>query len=246
MCAGVAYILCAMEQETTREAQYGDLLHLRDEGSVPSLGLMAGGTWAKDPKRLVFTLSRYKFVAKMLEGQRSVVEIGSADGFASRIVKQAVQDLVAVDFDPLFIEYATATVDKAWPIDFREHDLVRSPLDRKFTAAYSLDVLEHISPEDEPQFLTNLAASLSNDGVAIIGMPSLESQAYASPASLVGHVNCQSAPQLKMAMERHFRVVFMFSMNDEVVHTGFHKMANYIFAVAVCPSIADAEQALVG
>ena len=100
-----------MGPEITREAQYSDLLRMRDEGSLPSLGLMAGGTWVKDPKRLVFTLSRYKFVAKMLEGQRSVVEIGSADGFASRIVKQAVQELVAVDFDPLFIEYATATVD---------------------------------------------------------------------------------------------------------------------------------------
>jgi len=25
--------------------------------------------------------------------------------------------------------------------------------------------------------------------------------------------------------------VFMFSMNDEVVHTGHHKMAHYVFAV---------------
>ena len=32
-------------------------------------------------------------------------------------------------------------------------------------------------------------------------------------------------------MERYFNNVFMFSMNDEVVHTGFHKMAHYIFAV---------------
>lgn len=217
---------------------------MREEGSLPSLGLMAGGTWVKDPKRLVFTLSRYKFVARMLEGQPRVIEIGSADGFASRIVKQAVQELVAVDFDPAFIQYARATVDPSWHIEFREHDLVRSPLERKFTAACSLDVLEHISPEDEPQFLANLAASLSSDGVAIIGMPSLESQAYASPASLASHVNCQSAPQLKAAMERHFGVVLLFSMNDEVVHTGFDKMANYILAVAVGPRIADAPQAL--
>ena len=25
--------------------------------------------------------------------------------------------------------------------------------------------------------------------------------------------------------------VIIFSMNDEVVHTGFHKMANYVFAI---------------
>jgi hypothetical protein len=33
-------------------------------------------------------------------------------------------------------------------------------------------------------------------------------------------------------MEEYFHSVFMFSMNDEVVHTGYHKMAHYLFAVA--------------
>ena len=66
---------------------------------------------------------------------------------------------------------------------------------------------------------------------AIIGMPSLESQAYASPASKAGHVNCKSMPELRELMLRYFHNVFMFSMNDEVVHTGHHKMAHYLWAV---------------
>jgi hypothetical protein len=32
-------------------------------------------------------------------------------------------------------------------------------------------------------------------------------------------------------MQRFFHNVFMFSMNDEVVHTGYHKMAHYLFAL---------------
>jgi len=32
-------------------------------------------------------------------------------------------------------------------------------------------------------------------------------------------------------MAEFFHNVFIFSMNDEVVHTGFHKMANYVFAI---------------
>jgi len=39
-------------------------------------------------------------------------------------------------------------------------------------------------------------------------------------------------PDLKHTMERHFHNVFMFGMNDEVVHTGYHKTAHYIFALA--------------
>ena len=49
---------------------------------------MNSAVWHGDPKRLVFTLSRYKFVAKMLSGKNSVAEIGCGDGFGARIVKQ--------------------------------------------------------------------------------------------------------------------------------------------------------------
>jgi hypothetical protein len=72
---------------------------------------------------------------------------------------------------------------------------------------------------------------LTEHGVAIIGMPSLESQTHASPTSQGGHVNCKSMPDLKKTMKKYFHNVFMFSMNDEVVHTGYYPMAHYLFAV---------------
>jgi len=86
-------------------------------------------------------------------------------------------------------------------------------------------------PADEDKFLTNLRASMTQDGIAIIGTPSIESQAYASPNSKAGHVNCKSMPDFKQMMARYFHNVFMFSMNDEVVHTGYHKMAHYLLAL---------------
>jgi hypothetical protein len=100
-----------------------------------------------------------------------------------------------------------------------------------FDAAYSLDVLEHIEPRNEGRFLESLVGSLKPHAVAVIGMPSLESQAHASAQSRDGHVNCKAAVDLKSLLERYFRHVFMFSMNDEVVHTGFYKMAHYLLGV---------------
>ena len=38
-------------------------------------------------------------------------------------------------------------------------------------------------------------------------------------------------PDLKKTMQVHFHNVFMFLMNDEVVHTGYHPMAHYIIAL---------------
>ena len=47
--------------------------------------------WHTDPKPLTFLLARYKFVAKMFSGLARVLEVGCADAFATRIVRQEVE-----------------------------------------------------------------------------------------------------------------------------------------------------------
>ena len=37
--------------------------------------------------------------------------------------------------------------------------------------------------------------------------------------------------ELKSLLEQYFHSVFLFSMNDEVVHTGFYPMAHYLLAI---------------
>jgi len=74
--------------------------------------------------------------------------------------------------------------------------------------------------------------SLKTNSVLIIGMPSLESQEYASPASKDGHVNCKTGRDFKKLMSKYFNNVFLFSMNDEIVHTGFEKMSHYLFTMS--------------
>ena len=57
------------------------MLEYRDRHGLESLGLMTSQAWYDDPKRLTFTLSRYKFAAKMLSGSQNVLEVGCADAF---------------------------------------------------------------------------------------------------------------------------------------------------------------------
>lgn len=217
--------------QKSREPQYQAILDKFEEKGLESLGLMTSQAWDDDPKRLVFTLARYKFVAKMLSGRKHVLEIGCADAFGTRIVRQEVSELTAVDFDPIFVDDANRRMRPGWRFTCFTHDMLAGPVPGKFDGAYALDVLEHIRPEDETVFLDNLTASLAPHGVAVIGMPSLESQAYASEISRAGHVNCKSMPEFKRTMEGYFFNVFMFSMNDEIVHTGHHKMAHYLMAL---------------
>ena len=225
-----------MDRPVTREKQYQDLLDLKQRIGFDRLGLMSNQIWHDDPRRLGFVLARYKFVAKMLSGRRRVAEVGCADAFATRVVLQEVHEVTAFDFDPVFIEDVRAHGVERWPVRPRLHDIVTGPLpDGPYDGVYSLDVLEHIPAADERRYVTHLAQSLAPHGVLIIGSPSLESQAYASTQSVAGHVNCKRGPDLKAALEEFFHTVFVFSMNDEVVHTGFFPMAHYLLAVCCEP-----------
>ena len=215
----------------TKEPQYSLLYDVKEKHGIARLGLMVNESWNQDPKRTLFTLARYKFVSRMLSGRKHVLEVGCADAFGTRIVQQTVGQVTAIDFDPLFIADVKDRMNPHWPIEALVHDILSGPVPGQFDAIYALDVLEHIKEENEDRFIKNILASLVPAGVVIFGMPSLESQSWASPQSKAGHVNCKTGDAFKNMLERYFNAVFVFSMNDEVVHTGFYPMAHYLLGV---------------
>jgi 2-polyprenyl-3-methyl-5-hydroxy-6-metoxy-1,4-benzoquinol methylase len=221
-----------MSRRKTRDPVNQPNIEFSERRGAISLGLLKSREWIEDPRRFLFSQARYKFVAKMLSGRKQVIEIGCGDAFNAPIVMQEVTHLTVTDFDEEFIADARQRVSPEYPYEARVHNFLEAPLAGSFDAAYCLDVLEHIDRREERRFLGNILECLSADAVMIVGMPSLESQVYASTGSKAGHVNCKSAPDLRSLMQAFFHTVFMFSMNDEIVHTGYHKMAHYIFAVA--------------
>jgi 2-polyprenyl-3-methyl-5-hydroxy-6-metoxy-1,4-benzoquinol methylase len=220
-----------LKSEEMREPQYDVCLKVRDEIGFQRFGLMSNQVWYEDPRRLTFLLSRYKFAAKMLSGKKTVAEIGCGDGFGARVVRQEIPSVDLYDFDPVFVSDVNASQSKRWNTPAFTADILKGPLPKKYDGIYSLDVIEHIPADVEHLYAGNIRDSLNEHGVMIVGSPSLESQAYASPPSKAGHVNCKSGNDLKALMERFFHNVFLFSMNDEVVHTGYSPMAHYLFVI---------------
>lgn len=203
---------------------------------TPSVKLgprMSYAMWS-DPRHLVWTASRYKFCAKMLQGKKNVIEVGCGDGFGAPIVAQSVDSLLCADIENILIEGNRERLSALRNVEFRTVDMIReSVTDQFFDGAYSIDVLEHLNPEDEDKFMENICKSLSDDAVLIIGTPNIDAEKYESEPGASPHINLKSYATLKELMDKYFKNSFVFSMNDEVVHTGFSPMAHFLFGMGV-------------
>tara|TARA_X000001036_G_scaffold439494_1_gene490843 strand:- start:6422 stop:7084 length:663 start_codon:yes stop_codon:yes gene_type:complete len=203
---------------------------LTEKNITVSMGNRSGMSFSNDPIRLTFTLSRYKFVAKMFEGFKDVLEVGAGDGFKSPIVGQMCKNLTLCDVEKN--NYHEFQRIKIKNYKYILNDFTKKKIQKKFDGIYLLDVFEHIEKKKENIFMKNIKKSLHKHGTLIVGMPTIDSQKYASKWSKIGHVNCKSKKQLRDFMRRHFNNVYLFSMNDEVLHTGFDQMSHYIFSIA--------------
>ena len=205
-----------------------------NKNNYSKLGKSTNYVWNNDPKRLGITLARYKFVSKMVSLNDSILEIGCGDSFQNRVVKQSCKSLTAIDINKELIIEADYNKSKNYPVKHILHDIISKPISNKknlFDGVFSLDVFEHIDKKKEKKFIENSIFNLKKNGYLIAGMPSIESQKYASYKSKIGHINCKTGDDLKNLFEKFFYNVFLFSMNDEVVHTGFNKMAHYLIVL---------------
>ncbi|MCC7369214.1 MAG: class I SAM-dependent methyltransferase [Chloroflexi bacterium] len=183
------------------------------------------------PRHLLFVLSRYKFAARLLPPLETVdvLELGCGEGFGALMLAERGHRVLGVDADRAAIEIA----QKSFGAPNRRFE-VADFLGRRFgtfRAVVSLDVIEHIPVELEDAYFRTITSNLGPDGMCIVGTPNETASAYASPQSQAGHVNLYTAERLVAATSRYFQNVFVFGMNDEVVHTGFYPMSHYLFVL---------------
>ena len=221
-------------QKKSKESQYQVQFDAIDKKGSVCLGPTTSHLWRSDPRHLGFLLARYKFCAKMLAGKSKVLEVGCGDGFGMKVVAQGVGSVHGIDFDHLFIQWCRELVTKEeLNCTFSVLDITKEIPKGEFEAVYSLDFIEHIRPQLEHRCMRNICKALIPQGVCIIGTPNATAKVYASKWSTAGHINLKDANSFRKLLLRYFHNVFIFSMNDEIVHTGFYPMAHYLLGVGV-------------
>jgi len=201
------------------------------------LGPLSSYLFRADPRRISVVFARHKFCSKMLAGKKNVLEVGCADGTYTRILLQSIEAVHGVDYDPRFIEAARAHAEhERLNATYAVCNVLEDTIERasqRFDGAVALDVLQYIPLEREGTFLQHIVDTLSDDAICLFGQPNRTSEQYASRRGQNGHINLKSADELYATLETFFENVFIFSMNDEVVHTGFQPMAHYLIGMGV-------------
>ena len=221
-----------MSSTKRAEDAYREGTDYQFEQAELTLGPWTSYSLVNDPKHMSFVLARYKFVAKMLDGKQHVFEVGSGDGFGLPIVAQHVGHVYCLDWDTRLLEGNKQRLSHLTNVSYVHIDLNKDTPLVKADAAFSIDVIEHIEPDKEAAFVENIVRCLTPEGVLITGTPNLAAAQHASPRSQVQHINLKSMQSLRELMSRYFENVFMFGMNDEVLHTGYAPMCHYIWSVA--------------
>ena len=202
-----------------------------------TLGPVNASTWLRDPRHMGFMLARYKFAANMMRRCMSILEVGCGEGLgAFMLVRDTPARVLGIDFDAAQIAYAQANLEPHGQgrLSFRCGDAAaEAQTAGPFDGLLCLDVIEHVEPAEERRFLENCTAHLQPGAVAVFGTPNIASDAFASPPSRAGHINLFTPERFAETLEAHFQHVFPFSMNDEMVHTGYARMAHYLLALCV-------------
>ena len=184
--------------------------------------------------QFLIRLSRFKFASKMLKPSDKVLEIGCGSGLGTNFLAQFVKHVKAIDVKAGELQEARL-VTRRKNITYQRVDFFDLPKNELFNGVVTLDVIEHLTGNEVVRFVKKTARHLKQGGFLILGTPSKYAAKYQSPLSKASHKKLYDQKELLNLMDGSYHRTIAFSMNDEIVHTGFSKLAWYYFVLAFVP-----------
>lgn len=205
--------------------KYGSL----QKSKIFSVGPYYSYQFIHSPRHILFSMARYKFALKMIGEQKQILELGCSDGLGTYCLSEFATGVLGVDFDKESIDWAkdNLTSDN---LKFRQDNFLGQKYG-EFDAVVAYDVVEHIYENNEAAFFQTILSNLKETGIFIIGTPNIENRKFSKEHVDGAHVNMYSADRLIKTLNNYFNHVFLFSQNDEMIHTGFYPLAHYLLGL---------------
>lgn len=198
--------------------------------SVLSLGRNCAYWMRHSPRRMLRSMAYYKFAARMIGTCKTVLDIGCGEGLGTWLLAMECGNALGIDLDDQSIAIAKANWNSP-KVSFECRNLFQCTA-FGYDGVVSFDALEHLPRDISSSYLKSVADHLVPEGVAIVGTANITGQQYALDITKMGCVNLYSSERLEMELRAYFKHVFIFAASDEVVHTGFLPMAQYLIALA--------------
>jgi cyclopropane fatty-acyl-phospholipid synthase-like methyltransferase len=190
-------------------------------------------SFLQNPLMATVKLARYKFPARLLSARDRVLDLGCGAGYGSYFYATAAREVVGLDLNPDLPRMAEHLARDN--LRLVHGDILAPPAEiasTSFDSIVCLDVIEHFSQDDGRRIIESCSERLTDRGMLILGSPSRCSAAYRSQQSRHVHVHEYEPDEMRELCELYFPRTLLFSMNDEVVHTGFSKMAWFYYVIA--------------
>jgi len=184
------------------------------------------------PRRILHSMSYYKFAAKMIGVDKSILDIGCGEGLGTWLLARECGHAEGIDLDDKAIKQAQINWNDDRIRFYHGNIFDESLCSKTYDAVVSFDIIEHIIPENASSFYSAIVNRLYDVGIAIIGTPNVFAQNYATAITSADQVNLYSEEKLEKELRQYFKHVFIFSANEEVIHTEYYPMSNYLVALA--------------
>lgn len=195
-------------------------------------GKMGDQKWMlENPLMTTIKFSRFKFVSKLISKKDTLLDIGCGQGVSSVFFSDYCKYVYGVDLFSSFIDHNRKNIKF-----FKKNifEIKQNNFKQKIDFITLIDFIEHFKKSEGSLILKRCSNLLKKKGgTLVVGTPSVYSSKYRSKRSKMQHIHEYDGMELKDLCSKYFDRTFLFSMNDELVHTGFYKLAWFNFVVCV-------------
>ena len=194
------------------------------------LGEQSSSWFYNKQSHILHFLSYYKFASKLIGKEKRVLDVSCSEGLGSYILGKECGFAQGLDQDQEAIRSAQSNFSEDF-IKFDSLDFLKMSGKPEWDAIIHLGMTDPILPETGDALLEVTCLNLKPEALTIVCTPSQIANEFNSIALEKGQERFYYHESLEETMKRFFEFVFLFAVNDEVIHTGLMPLARYYIAV---------------